>query len=122
MPMPKPEAEETHDEFIDRCMGDETMVAEYEDDGQRRAVCETQWDEAQEEDSAPEPAETKSQGRETRILEPEDAEMRVVEADGKPKMRKNGQPIVNYRYEPAGAWKQMQLPGVSAGAPPMPGR
>lgn len=44
MPMPTPNDGEGHDEFIDRCMGDETMNSEYEDGDQRLAVCETQWD------------------------------------------------------------------------------
>lgn len=43
--------------------------------------------------------------------------------DGKPRMRKNGQPIVNYWYEPVSAWKQLNLPLAQppAGTPPMPG-
>lgn len=52
MPLPKPHKEEEKDDFIDRCMGDEVMVEEYPDESQRRAVCETQWDESKEEDKA----------------------------------------------------------------------
>lgn len=51
MPMPTPREDEEKDEFIDRCMGDETMNDEFEDPAQRRAVCESQWDEGQEESS-----------------------------------------------------------------------
>src|SRR5690606_14958488 len=45
MPIPTPEQNETKDEFIERCMGDETMKEEYPDGGQRYAVCLAQWDE-----------------------------------------------------------------------------
>jgi HK97 family phage prohead protease len=45
MPIPTPDGED-HDEFINRCMSDETMIEEYEDDDQRLAICETQWDES----------------------------------------------------------------------------
>src|SRR5690606_5164131 len=48
MPIPTPEQNETKDEFIERCMGDETMKEEYPDGDQRLAVCMTQWDERQE--------------------------------------------------------------------------
>ena len=44
MPLPKPEDDETKDDFIDRCMGDETMNEDFPDPPQRRAVCESQWD------------------------------------------------------------------------------
>jgi hypothetical protein len=44
MPLPRPRAHEPKDEFIDRCMGDDTMVGDYDDTGQRRAICERQWD------------------------------------------------------------------------------
>ena len=52
MPLPNPHKEEEKDDFIDRCMGDEVMDEEYPDESQRRAVCETQWDESKEEDKA----------------------------------------------------------------------
>lgn len=41
MPIPQPEKGESKQDFINRCMGDEVMVAEYEE-GQRRAICELQ--------------------------------------------------------------------------------
>ncbi len=46
MPLPKPEANEMQDAFISRCMGDATMVSEYEDQARRAAVCHTQWRDA----------------------------------------------------------------------------
>lgn len=44
MPLPKPRKNEDKDDFIDRCMSDDTMNEEYPDQDQRRAVCETQWE------------------------------------------------------------------------------
>ena len=38
MPIPKPNSTETKDEFIQRCMSDETMVNEY-DEAQRYRIC-----------------------------------------------------------------------------------
>ena len=46
MPIPKPRSDESNDQFIDRCMGDKTMVEEYTDANQRMAVCLTQLDKA----------------------------------------------------------------------------
>lgn len=45
MPILKPNDGETKDEFIDRCMVDETMQEEFPDESQRYAVCLAQWDE-----------------------------------------------------------------------------
>lgn len=44
MPLPTPNEGETQDDFMDRCMGDDAMVEEYEDSDQRYAVCQSQWD------------------------------------------------------------------------------
>ena len=44
MPMPIPSPNERHDEFMSRCMGDETMMHEMNDPAQRQAVCEGQWE------------------------------------------------------------------------------
>lgn len=46
MPLPKPKKNESHDDFLDRCMGDDVMVQEYPDEKQRYAVCQGQWDQA----------------------------------------------------------------------------
>ena len=42
MPIPTPEAYETEEEFIDRCMSDNIMVEDYDNEKQRLAVCNTQ--------------------------------------------------------------------------------
>lgn len=39
MPIPKPRPNESEDDFIGRCMGDETMKDDYPAQGQRLAVC-----------------------------------------------------------------------------------
>ena len=43
MPIPKPTTNETEDEFISRCMGDEVMNEDYPDNEQRSGVCYSQW-------------------------------------------------------------------------------
>src|SRR5690606_23543276 len=45
MPLPKPNDGEAKEEFIDRCMADETMQEEFPDESQRYAVCLAQWNE-----------------------------------------------------------------------------
>lgn len=42
--IPKPEAGESHDDFMSRCMGDATMNSEYPEQDQRAAVCQSAWD------------------------------------------------------------------------------
>lgn len=42
--MPSPQANESAEDFISRCMGNDTMVAEYPDQDQRAAVCNAQID------------------------------------------------------------------------------
>lgn len=42
--MPKPRQDEGEQEFMQRCMEDETMLSEFPDQGQRAAVCSSLWD------------------------------------------------------------------------------
>lgn len=44
MPLPKPKTGESKDDFISRCMGDETMLGEYPDQEQRAGICYSQWE------------------------------------------------------------------------------
>ena len=44
MPIPKPNEDEKKEEFVERCMVDKTMVAEYDED-QRYAICSRVYDE-----------------------------------------------------------------------------
>ena len=43
MPIPKPTTNESEDEFISRCMGDDTMNEDYPDQEQRSGVCFSTW-------------------------------------------------------------------------------
>ena len=43
MPIPKPRTDEEEDDFISRCMGNDTLQEDYPDNDQRLAVCFTQW-------------------------------------------------------------------------------
>ena len=43
MPIPTPNDGESEDDFIGRCMGNETMVDDYPDPDQRAAVCYSQF-------------------------------------------------------------------------------
>lgn len=45
--MPNPRPNENHDQFINRCMGDDEMVTDYENTDQRYAVCESKWQDYQ---------------------------------------------------------------------------
>lgn len=42
--MPKPGQGEPEDDFIDRCMGDNEARTDFPSDSQRRAFCQSQWD------------------------------------------------------------------------------
>lgn len=44
MPMPKPKDSESKKDFLDRCMGNPTMVEDYPDNDQRYAICNSLWD------------------------------------------------------------------------------
>ena len=72
MPIPTPGQDETKDEFIERCMGDETMKEEYPDGDQRLGVCMAQWDGRQERDE-----KVQQPQREIRM-----AELRAIESAG----------------------------------------
>jgi hypothetical protein len=43
MPLPTPKPTENQKDFIQRCVTDSTMKAEYPREDQRLAVCYTQW-------------------------------------------------------------------------------
>ena len=44
MPIPKPTSNEGRQDFLKRCMGDDTMTSEYADTDQRLAVCTNEYD------------------------------------------------------------------------------
>ena len=43
MPLPKPGKKEDKSEYLERCMGDDTMREEFGNVKQRYAVCNSQW-------------------------------------------------------------------------------
>lgn len=77
MPIPTPNDNEKPEEFIERCMVDETMVSEYEED-QRLAVCSAQLDNNMEEkemEITPQETRTNSE-KEIRTFNVENLELR----------------------------------------------
>lgn len=44
MPLPKPKQDESENDFISRCMTNETMKKEFPKSDQRYAVCQKEWD------------------------------------------------------------------------------
>lgn len=79
MPIPNPKDNETQEQFIDRCMIDETMVNEYDDD-QRLAVCistyeDNDMEENKEMENAPQEMRTTTE-KEVRTFEVKDLELR----------------------------------------------
>ena len=55
MPIPTPNTDESKENFLKRCMSDKIMVQDFEDENQRFAVCNTQWDEKNSIDNKNEP-------------------------------------------------------------------
>lgn len=53
MPMPMPKPDEKPKDFEDRCMADPMMAKEYPDNGQRFAVCKSQWGKKEKQSAAP---------------------------------------------------------------------
>lgn len=60
MPIPKPKKNEKEDDFIERCMGNETMKEEYPDNDQRLAICYDSW---RKEKGGEKPTESKADGK-----------------------------------------------------------
>lgn len=46
MPLPIPNADESHDDFMNRCVADPDATSEYPDEVERTEVCQIQWDSA----------------------------------------------------------------------------
>ena len=44
MPIPNKKSGEKENDFISRCMSDNTMVKEFKDEKQRYAICKLKWD------------------------------------------------------------------------------
>ena len=50
MPIPKPKKDESHDDWMDRCMADDVMNREFPDNDQRYAVCQNIWEQEKEDE------------------------------------------------------------------------
>lgn len=57
MPLPKPKDDESKEDFVGRCMGNETMKEEYPDNDQRLAVCYSLFKDEKESNMAYQPIE-----------------------------------------------------------------
>ena len=79
MPMPKPKKNEKEDKFIERCIGDDVMKDEFDDEKQRLAVCYDIWKKSKEEKNMGK-QETNREERSYQV------EMRVEDGD-EPKIR-----------------------------------
>lgn len=77
MPLLKPNANETKKKFIDRCMSNDTMKAEYEDEKERLGVCNSLWTDAKSADDQPERRALPLVKAEVRIAE-DDKEQKIV--------------------------------------------
>lgn len=77
MPIPKPRDGESKDDFLKRCMADQTTIDEFPDEKQRYAVCLTQFNK-KEQKTAEIPAR-EIRMAEIRVLEPTDQNEMIVE-------------------------------------------
>lgn len=75
MPLPTPSKDESHAEFMDRCMSHEMMMKEYPDQKQRAAICQKQ--------SKMKEIKSFTQEIERRVIGHAKQELRVEETDGK---------------------------------------
>lgn len=67
MPIPRPVKDEEHEQFIERCMVDESMVQEFSKLGQRYAVCQVQWEHKDDDDDTEEDDDEKDDEEEEDI-------------------------------------------------------
>ncbi|MFH1603741.1 MAG: HK97 family phage prohead protease [Pseudomonadota bacterium] len=109
MPIPTPHKGEKQDDFIDRCMGDETMNSEYPDEKQRSAICYQQWKDKDQKDNQPADIET-------RVLAPEDVELRIVQDDGGPRKLVGYAAVFNRDSLDLGGFIEQVKPGAFAEA------
>lgn len=102
MPMPKPKKNENKDDWMDRCMGDDVMVSEFEDEKQRAAVCNQIWRDKDK--------KSMSKDRELRYLPFEDWELR--EEEDKPPRLEGYASVFDQETEIFGMWREKIAPGA----------
>ena len=104
MPMPKPNEIESHDEFIERCMGDTVMVEEYDDSDQRYAICESLWKEKK----------AMNENVETRVFPA--SELRVIKQGDGPPTFEGYAAVFNKLSEDLGGFREKIRPKAFANA------
>jgi len=105
MPLPKPKDGETQEQWIERCMSNETMKKEFPDNDQRIAVCHEKWRDKEKDSHL---------GAERRIV-PFAGEMRAVGGDDGA-MIIEGYPIVYEKYAPLWGFREIIRPGAATEA------
>jgi HK97 family phage prohead protease len=107
MPLPTPNSDESQDDFVSRCMANDTMTAEYPDEDQRAAVCYSQWENR----AAPSPTIRRMAMRASMaIAEDDDRAVTVTcstEMLGRDKivLVSRGIDLSNYRSNPIWLWQ-----------------
>lgn len=104
MPLPTPNDGEGHDDFIDRCMSDENVQADADDEEQALAICESQWDNR---------SEGVTMEREHRFIPSARIEVRAVEGeDGEPAGIEGEGAVFERRTVIAGMFEEEIAPGA----------
>lgn len=102
MPIPKPKKDEKKQDFIDRCMSDETMLKEYPDEKQRAAICYQSWDEK----------EDKSMTENIELRTFDIGEMRVEQREDNKPVIKGYAIVFNKLSEDLGGFREQVDPGA----------
>jgi HK97 family phage prohead protease len=113
MPIPKPKKGEKEDDFIERCMGNETMKDEYPDNDQRLAICYDSW----RKEKGGEKPKTKEEAHpdiEYRAFAVE--EFRLIKEDGGPTKIVGHAAVFNKESEPISFFGQTFIEKIAPGA------
>lgn len=99
--MPTPEPDESHDEWIDRCMSDDESVEDFPDEDQRLAFCESVWEQSREDDM--------TENFERRVAGQIGVEQR---ADGQGRMLVGHAAVFNSLSGDLGGFREIVAPGA----------
>ena len=106
MPFPKPQNNENHDDFIERCMSDSVMLDEYPDEKQRYAVCQSQLDEE---------TNTMTAQIERRVADLDSLEIRA-DAEGEARMLRGHAAVFGQKSVDLGGFREIIEQGAFAAA------